>query len=98
MLELAKKGYDMYGTQNIQFIGQLINDKLNSNDFAASEKLVNEAIAATDDAQIKSQLYDILGVVYEQQERDAEAIECFDKAINTDPEVGKNYYDKARII
>ena len=98
MLELAKKGYDMYGTQNIQFIGQLINDKLNSNDFAASEKLVNEAIAATDDAQIKSQLYDILGVVYEQQERDAEAIDCFDKAINTDPEVGKNYYDKARII
>lgn len=98
MLELAKKGYDIYGTQNIQFIGQLINDKLNANDFAACERLVNEALSATNDTQIKSQLYDILGVVYEQQNEDAKALDCFNKAISIDPEMSKAYYDKARII
>lgn len=98
MLELAKKGYDMYGTQNIQFIGQLINEKLNANDFAACEKLVDEALAATQDNQIQSQLYDILGVVYEQENEDAKAIDCFDKAVSIDPNMAKAYYDKGRII
>ncbi len=98
MLELAKKGYDIYGTQNIQFIGQLINDRLNAKDYPACEKLVNEALAATSDAQIQSQLYDILGVVYEDQSMDTKAMECFDKAISIDPNMAKAYYDKGRII
>lgn len=100
MFDLAKQGYDKYGTQNISFVGELINDRLNKNDFAGCEKLVNEAIAATpaDNKEILSQLYDILGIVYEQQENNDKAIEYLNKAIEINPEVAKNYYDLGRII
>lgn len=98
MAQLAQKGYDIYGTQNIQFIGQLINQKLSENDFAACQGLCEKAIAATNDDKIKSQLYDILGIVYEQQDKVDDALNCFDQAIALDPEIGKNYYDKARMI
>ncbi len=98
MMALAHKGYDLYGTQNIQFIGQLINEKLDQNDFAGCQSLCEQAIASTDDVAVKAQLYDILGIVYEQQDQNDKAIECFDKAIELSPEQGKNYYDKGRII
>ena len=49
-------------------------------------------------AGIKSQLYDILGVIYEQQDKNDQALEAFDKAISIDETQGKNYYDKARVI
>ncbi len=100
MYELAKRGYEKYGTENISFIGELINDRLNKEDFAGCETLVAEAIAATPDTNtvIKSQLYDILGIVYEQQNNDAKAIENLNKAIELSPKTAKNYYDLARII
>ncbi len=99
-LDLAKRGYAEYGTQNVSFVGQLINEHLQHNDFDGCYKLVNEAIAATPDsmAAVKSQLYDILGVIYEQQDKSEAAIEAFDKAISIDATQGKNYYDKARVI
>lgn len=99
MLKLAQKGYEKYGTENIQFVGQLINDKLTTNDFAACQQLLQEAIDATPAEQkdIRSQLLNILGIVYEQQDNYDKAIETFNQAIDTDPEVGKNYYDEARI-
>ena len=61
---------------------------------------MNDAIAATPDsmASIKSQLYDILGVIYEQQDKNDKALEAFDKAISIDETQGKNFYDKARVI
>lgn len=100
MQNLARKGYEEYGTKNIQFVGQLINEHLQKNDYVGCYDLVNQALAATpdDNTAIKSQLYDIMGVVCEQQEKPEEAIANFDKAISLDPENGKNYYDKARII
>lgn len=98
MLEIAHKGYDMFGTQNIQFIGQIINDRLFHEDYAACEKLTNEALQATTDPAIQSQLYDILGVVYENSDRLDDAFAALDKAIELNPENAKNYYDKARLM
>lgn len=100
MFDLAQKGYDKYGTQNISFIGELINDRLLKEDYAGCEDLVTKALAATADTctEIKSQLYDILGIVYEQQNNDAKAIENLNKAIEINPNVAKNYYDLARVV
>lgn len=100
MVDIAKRGYEKYGTANITFIGELINDHLNRNDFKGCEAMVSEALAATPDTSvaIKSQLYDILGVVYEQENNEAAAVENFNKAIELNPENGKNYYDLARIV
>ncbi len=100
MLDLAKVGYEKYGTEDISFIGQLINGKLSENDYAACHKLVEEAIQRTPDsiANIKSQLYDILGYIYEQEENMPLAIENFNKAVTLDNKYAKGYFDKARVI
>lgn len=100
MLDLAKLGYEKYGTEDISFIGQLINGKLSSNDYAECHKLAEEAIANTPDskADIKSQLYDILGYIYEQEDNAPLAIENFDKAIKLDNKYAKGYFDKGRVI
>lgn len=100
MLDLAKVGYQKYGTEDISFIGQLINGKLSENDYAACHTLVDEAIQRTPDsiANIKSQLYDILGYIYEQEENIPLAIENFNKAVTLDYKYAKGYFDKARVI
>lgn len=100
MLDLAKVGYQKYGTEDISFIGQLINGKLSENDYAACHTLVDEAIQRTPDsiANIKSQLYDILGYIYEQEENIPLAIENFNKAVTLDDKYAKGYFDKARVI
>lgn len=100
MLDLAEKGYRLYGTKNVSFVGQIINDRLSKNDFAGCKKYVNEAIAATapNDSAILSQLYDIMGLVCEQDSDIVAAKENIEKAIALDPKVGKNYYDMGRLV
>lgn len=98
--DFARKGYEKYGTQDIIFIGQLINSCLESNDYAKANTYLTEALAQTPDsmANIKSQLFDIKGNVDEQSGNLTAALESFDKAIATDPAFAKGYFDKARII
>lgn len=98
MTEIAEKGYKKFGTEDILFVGQLINDRLFKNDIAGCRTLVNEALAATTDSAVQSQLYDILGMVYEQDGDEVHAIENFNKAIELSPETGKNYYDLGRVV
>lgn len=100
MLDLAQIGYEKYGTQDISFIGQLINGKLSENDYEGCHKLVEEAIERTPDsiANIKSQLYDILGYIYEQENETKLAIDNFNKAISLDNNYAKGYFDKGRVI
>ncbi|MBD5346938.1 MAG: hypothetical protein HDR92_07400 [Bacteroides sp.] len=96
--EFAQRGYEIYGTQNIAFIGQLINDKLAQNDYDGCINLVNEALASDPDVQTKAQLYDILGCIDANQDKNDAALDNFDKAIELNPEFAKGYYDKGRII
>lgn len=98
--EFAKKGYDKFGTQDIIFIGQLINGRLAAGDYDGCRVLVDQAIAQTpaDNASILSQLYDILGNVNEQGGKIDEAVNNFSKAIEIAPKYGKGYFDKARMI
>ncbi len=100
MLDFAQKGYDKFGTEDISFIGQLINAKLSANDYPACYELVNKALEVTseDNAVMKSQLYDILGYILEQDNKLDEAEANFDKAITLDPSFAKGYFDKGRII
>ena len=47
---------------------------------------------------MRSQLYDALGYVYEQEEDMDKASENFQKAIDIDPSAAKPYFDLGRII
>ncbi|MCC8071828.1 MAG: hypothetical protein LIO90_08530 [Bacteroidales bacterium] len=100
LVNLAQQGYDAFGTEDISFIGQLINAKLNGNEYESAMKLVNEAIAASDpeDKANLSQLYDILGFIYEREDDNVNAAASFRKAIEIDPNLAKGYYDLGRVI
>lgn len=100
MLDLAQKGYERYGTEDISFIGQLINDKLNKSDYVTSHELVNQAIQQTsaENTKMLSQLYDILGYIYEQQENYNEATANFRKSVELDNTFAKGYFDLARML
>ena len=100
MLDFATKGYELFGTENISFIGQLINAKLLAGDYKACHQLVEKAIAATpaDNTQMQSQLYDILGYICEQENDMANAEKNYQKSIDLDPSYAKAYFDLGRVI
>ncbi len=100
LVEMAQKGYEKYGTEDISFVGQLINDRLAAEDYAASHKLVSDALAGApdDDAEIRSQLYDILGFIYEQEGSLDLAMQNFKQAIALNPGFAKPVFDYGRVI
>lgn len=100
MIEFANLGYEKFGTEDISFIGQLINAKLQAGDYPACHQLIEQAIANTpaDKVKMQSQLYDVLGYIYEQEPNLDAALENYSKAIELDPEAAKPYFDKGRII
>ncbi len=98
MNEFAQKGFDAYGTQNIAFIGQLINERLNQGDYDGCIDLVQQAIASNPPSDTQAQLYDILGSIDADRKQFDSALSYFDKAIELNPEFAKGYFDKGRII
>ncbi|MDE6545640.1 MAG: hypothetical protein K2L63_06035, partial [Paramuribaculum sp.] len=98
MIEFAQKGYDKYGVQNIAFIGQLINDKLNKGDFNACVNYVKQALSGNVDSETQAQLYDILGCIDAEQGNNDEASANFAKAVELNPNFAKGYFDQARMV
>lgn len=98
MNEFAQAGYDLYGTQNIAFIGQLINDRLAKGEYAGCVDLVKQAIAANPGAETEAQLYDILGCIDADQDKLDSALDYFDKAVELNPNFAKGYFDQGRMI
>jgi len=100
MYELAQKGYEIYGTQDILFIGQLINHKLESESYDEAFALVNEAIANTapDNAAMLSQLYGVKGVIDDQNNDYEGALSDLTQAIELTDNNAKAYFDKARVL
>lgn len=98
MIEFAQKGYDKYGVQNIAFIGQLINEKLNKGDYPACVDYVNKALAGNPDNETQAQLYDILGCIDAEQNKNDEAYANFSKAVELNPNFAKGYFDQARMV
>ncbi len=99
-VEFAQKGIAKYGASNTAFIATLINEQLNRKDYKAAYKLANDAIAQTsaDEAELRSQLYDILGTIAENDNNETEAEVHFRKSVEVDPNYAKGWYDLGRII
>lgn len=100
LYDFAQKGYEIYGTDDILFIGQLINARLEANDYPGARTLVDKALAQTPDTMpaVKAQLYDIMGNVVEKEGDDKAALDNFKKAVAVSPEYAKGYFDMGRII
>ncbi len=98
IVEFAQAGYDLYGTQDMSFIGQLINVNLAQNNYDKCVELLNAAIEANADPAILPTLYDIRGTVNENREMTEQALADFRKSVEVDPNFAKGWYDVARMI
>lgn len=98
IVEFAQAGYDKYGTQDMSFIGQLINVNLAKNNYDKCVELLNAAIEANADPSILPTLYDIRGTVNENRALTDQAIADFRKSVEVDPNFAKGWYDVARMI
>lgn len=98
MLEFATLGAKLYGKQEVSFTLLLINDRLANKDYAACRTLVEEALAATSDDKVKSQLYDVMGVLDDSDNNFESAIANFQKAVVYNDSNAKAYFDLARVI
>ncbi|MCM1110575.1 MAG: hypothetical protein NC336_05160 [Clostridium sp.] len=100
--EYARKGLENAKTNESKtgFIAQLINTELNNKNYTAANKLVNDALETTPESEVdlRAQLYDILGSIAENAENLDEAAGYFKKAIETNPNYGKGYFDYGRIL
>ncbi|MDE5806243.1 MAG: hypothetical protein K2H58_08330, partial [Paramuribaculum sp.] len=84
----AQAGYDKFGTSDITFIGELINNKLDTEDYPAALNYVNMAIDATtpENASILSQLYGIQGIINQRSGNLAAAMDSYKNALKYNPE------------
>lgn len=99
IVDFAEKAYQKFGTKDIKYIGFVINDKIEKKDIAGAIAKLNEAIAAEPQ---NGQLYDVLGVVYENSDGDEnekynKALEAYLKAVSLNPDDAKSNYDLGRI-
>lgn len=99
MLDFARLGNTLYGKSDVSFSLLLINDGLKRKDYEECRRLVNEALAVegTDD-KVKSQLYDVRGVVDEEEGSTEQALDNYQKAVVYDENNAKAYFDMARVI
>lgn len=98
LLDFCKKGYEKYGTQDAQFIGQLINHELEKSNFDNAFKLVDEALAKTDPTSpMYSQLLTIRGIVNEQNNNIDAAKADFEKSVAVDPSNAKSHFGLGRL-
>lgn len=98
MLDFARLGAKLYGKQEVSFLLLLINDRLKHEDYQECRLLVDEALTAKSDDKIKSQLYDVMGVLDDVDGNFEGSIANFQKAVVYDENNAKAYFDLARVI
>ncbi|MCM1349089.1 MAG: hypothetical protein NC338_06705 [Firmicutes bacterium] len=98
MLDYARVGAELYGKEEVSFILLLINDRLKNDDFVACRSLAEEALKSKSDDKIKSQLYNVIGVVDDHDGNFEGALANFQKAVVYDESNAKAYFDLARVI
>lgn len=98
MIDFARAGNELYGKEDVSFSLVLINDCLTNKDYEFAKKLASEGLGVTNDDKIKSQLYDVLGVVAEHDGSIEEALVHYQKSVVYNADNAKSYFDLARLI
>lgn len=83
MAYYAELAYPLYGAEDNAYIGYIINDKIAKKEFEEAQVLLEQYIQAD---PTNSQLYYVLGVLYDSQENSEKAMANYKKAIEVNPE------------
>lgn len=96
---LAKEAYELYGDQNPDYIGLLINDCINRKAYTEAVDMIDKAISKDPN---NSQYYVIKGILLETEEVGGDPIPAYQKAVELDPNnakalfnYGRTFYNKA---
>ena len=79
----AKKGHELYGAEDPNYLGNMINTYLQAKEFDKAFAAIDEAIASDPN---NSQYYFVKGILYDNQDKKADAKAMFKKAIELNPE------------
>ncbi len=93
MAYYAELAYPLYGAEDSRYIGYMINAKILHKEFEEAQKMLEARIQEDPE---NAQLYYILGVLYEQQEKNAEALEQYRKSVSLDPTNAQSYLQLGR--
>jgi tetratricopeptide (TPR) repeat protein len=81
VFELAKEAQPLYGSEDPNYIGYMINNYVNNKDYDKAFSTIDEAIAAN---PTNAQYYVIKGILFEQKENREEAKAAYKKALEID--------------
>lgn len=83
MAYYAEMAYPLYGAEDNSYIGYMINNKIAKKQYDEARQMLEKLIQS--DPQ-NSQLYYVLGVLYDSQEKADQAMANYKKAIELNPE------------
>lgn len=95
IIEYAEIGNKLHGDSTVKFINIIINDKINKEKYDEAQQLLSKAIAVSPD---NAELHDVLGILYQSQNKLDDARKCFEKALSLDPNGPKFQFDLGRVI
>lgn len=98
MLDFARIGAKLYGGQEVSFNLLLINDRLRQEDYEGCRVLVDDALKVDSDDKVKSQLYDVLGIIEDHAGNFEGSLANFQKAVVYDESSAKAFFDLGRVI
>lgn len=95
ILSLAREALPLYGDQDPNYIGFIINDYLVRKDYDNALVAIKEAIAQNPN---NAEYYSVLGIIYDTQEKRDEAKAAYKQAMNVDPDNAKANYFYGRAL
>lgn len=93
LVEFASEAHELYGKEDTQYIGQIINYYLQNKDYDKCFSLINDAIATDSN---NAQYFVVRGVLNDQISKYSEAKADFKKAIELNPENDQAQYNYGR--
>ena len=95
IVAIAEAALPLYGDKDTQYIKILINDKLNKEKFLEAEELINRALSQNPNS---AELINLQGLIAEQKQEEAKALELFEKASQLDPTYSEGFFNAGRMI
>ena len=95
LLSLARQAIPLYGNEDSNYIRFIINDYLVRKDFDNALVAINEAISQDPN---NAEYYSVRGIIFDTQDKRAEAKDAYKQAMNIDPDNSKANYFYGRAL
>lgn len=90
---LAEEAYPLYGKEDPKFLQLMINSRIEKEKYDEAKKMLEDAIAADPN---NAQLYNIMGILYDAQKDNENALVNYKKATELDAKFAQAQYNMGR--